>query len=299
MGSSENSSTDARKKGVIMKRIGGFYYVKAADDLIECKPRGIFRKRGITPLPGDIAVLENEGGTWTITDIEPRKNSFMRPPVANVDLMVVVVSTVVPDADYMMTDKLLCIAEKAGVDAVIAYTKTDIADMGDFPYVYRKAGYEVIVTGDPGAGKRLRELIQGRVAVFVGNTGAGKSTLLNTIEPELNLATGETSRKLGRGRHTTRAVELYEIGGGLAADTPGFSALDFSSAVTSREVAGLYREFRPFLGSCRFSDCRHAGEEGCAVMKAVEDGIIGKTRYESYLGLLGQLEKSEKEELHR
>ena len=282
------------KKGIIIKGIGGFYYVKAADALIECKPRGIFRLRGMTPVAGDMVILSEEHGDPYISDILDRKNVLGRPPVANVDQMFIVVSTVSPQANTLLTDKLIVIAEHYGLDISLILTKTDLRENNDFAAIYRKAGFRVFNSNEKTDVEGVRDLLTGRISVFAGNTGVGKSTFINRLFPELGLETGETSKKLGRGKHTTRAVELYEVSGGYRADTPGFSTIDYFNIIDTDHLDLYYREFAPYLGKCYYNDCKHLNEAGCEVISALSEGMIGETRYNNYRILLQEVSEYKK-----
>ena len=273
----------------ILKGIGGFYYVGTPQGVVECKPKGIFRKRGISPLAGDLVELETEEGTAVISAILPRKNALVRPPVANLDLLFVVAATAEPGPNYLVLDKMCAIAVDKGITPVLVATKTDLAAPQALAEVYARSGIEVLLTGegDDTALARIRALINGKVAAFTGNSGVGKSTLLNRLLPELGQQTGEISRKLGRGRHTTREVELFPAFGGLVADTPGFSSLDMERAnvILKENLQLCFPEFAPYLTQCRFTGCSHRRETGCAVRAAVEAGAIGRQRYEDYLAM--------------
>ena len=284
-----------KKQGIIIKGIGGFYYVKAADALIECKPRGIFRQRNITPVAGDRVILEEEHGDPYISEILPRDNVLGRPPVANVDQIFIVVSTVSPQANSLLTDKLIVIAEYYGIDVSVILTKTDLRENTAFEEIYRKAGFEVFNSSDPESLGAVREKLKGKISVFEGNTGVGKSTFINRMFPELSLETGETSKKLGRGKHTTRAVELYECEGGYIADTPGFSTIDYLNVIDTENLDRCYREFVPHLGKCYYSDCRHINESGCGVIEALERGEIGGERFANYRILLSEIDEFRKQ----
>ena len=273
---------------IIIKGVGGFYYVKTADGVLETKAKGIFRKTGITPLAGDVVELEQSGGDYVISEIHERKNSFLRPPIANIDLFILIVSAVDPAPNLMVIDKILAITEDKSVETVIALTKTDVADGSDIKKIYSSSGYRVIDIREnfQTAKVEIVNLLSGKFSVFSGNSGVGKSTLLNQIFG-FTLDVGETSRKLGRGRHVTRAVELFEIVGGYIADTPGFSAVDIEHAehIPHENLQHLFTDIYPFITKCRFRGCSHLSEKGCAVIQAVEEGDIQKSRYESYCAL--------------
>jgi len=273
---------------LIVKGIGGFYYVKTADSVLEAKPKGIFRKLGITPLPGDLVEVEMSNGDYVISEIHERKNFFKRPAAANIDLFFLVVSTVSPAPNFLVTDKLLAIAAEKAVKTIILLTKTDLVPGAGFAEIYRNAGFEVIdVRADFFSAKAdILKLLRGRLSIFAGNSGAGKTTLLNDLFG-YELETGETSKKLGRGRHITRAVELYEACGGYIADSPGFSAVDIERAeyIPKEELQYLFSDIEPFSARCKFRGCSHISEKGCAVIEALGRGEIQRSRYESYCEL--------------
>lgn len=272
--------------GRIVKQTGGFYYVDCEDQIIECRARGVFRKDGITPLVGDIADVElTAGGKGFVTALHPRKNSMVRPAVANIDLLLLILSIVDPAPNLQIVDKMLAIAEHKNIDAAIVVTKADRGDTTELCLLYRDAGYTVVSLNSlADSPKEVEKLIDGKLCVLTGNTGAGKSTLLNAIDPALSIKTGETSQKLGRGRHTTRTTELYPLCGGLIADTPGFSAIETMQMelIKKDELELCYREFEPYIGQCRFTGCSHTKEKGCAVLEALEKGEIAPSRHRSY-----------------
>lgn len=273
----------------IVKGIGGFYYVKTGGSLVECKPKGIFRKKRITPVAGDIVRLETDGGAPVIADILPRKNVFVRPPVANVDQFFIVVSTVQPVPSTLVIDKLSAIAVDKGAQPVLVITKTDLQDAQPLAACYAHSDIPVLCV-NAGTGEGLdavRARLDGRLSVFCGNSGVGKSTLLSALLPGHELETGEISQKLGRGRHTTREVVLYESCGGLVADTPGFASLEAQKLcrIPKDDIQHTFPEFAPYFGQCRFTGCSHRSETGCAVREAVDSGTISKTRYASYLAM--------------
>ena len=279
--------------GYIVKGIGGFYYIKTAEGIVECKPRGIFRKQKITPVAGDEVTLETENGAAVIAQIAPRKNVFVRPPVANLDVLFLVASTTQPTPSTLVLDKLSAIAVDKGVQPVIVCTKGDLAEAEFLRSAYEKSTLPFIrIDYGTGAGlDEVKQWITGRLCAFCGNSGVGKSTLLNLLVPELELATGETSKKLGRGRHTTRHVELYPVEGGYVADTPGFSTMDIERYELFRkeELPEGFREFAPYLGECKFTSCSHTCEKGCAVLKAVEEGKISRSRIDSYITMYNEV----------
>lgn len=283
--------------GIILKGIGGFYYVEAAGSVYECRARGLLRKQGITPLAGDYCEVQTgEGDMPMVWTIKPRKNFLVRPPVANIDKLFITVSAVSPEPNTLLIDRMTAAAERASIEPVIVLTKLDIASCGDIRSIYEKTGYKVIeIHYDSGEGlDEIRAEMTGCVSAFAGNSGVGKSTLLNAIEPQIAQITGETSKKLGRGRHTTRTVELFRLSfDATIADTPGFSNFDteLCSVIPKEELAGCFREFEEYIGECRFTSCAHLCEKGCAVVEAVRDGRIAKSRHESYCVMYEEAKK--------
>ncbi len=280
-------------QGLIRKAIAGFYYVEAGSAVYECKARGILRRKDQSPLVGDRVEMEVSGeGTGVVKEVLPRKNQFGRPPVANVDRLVVVSSTCEPKPNPLLMDRMIALAEDRGVEPLVVLTKQDLQSGEELAARYRLAGipvFSVCCTTKEGV-DALRDHLRGHITVFCGNTGVGKSSLLNALSPHLALPTGEISQKLGRGRHTTRHVELYPMEGGYWADTPGFSSLESLEGefVHKDDLAFAFREFVPFLGQCRFTSCSHTGEKGCAIGRAVEEGKIHPGRYDSYVQLYEQ-----------
>jgi len=281
-------------KGQIRKAISGFYYVHADGETYQTRGRGNFRNRKITPLVGDQVLFESENKTdGYLLEVMPRKNQLVRPPVANVDLGVVVTSLVEPNFSYNLLDRFLVTLEYESIEPVIFLTKTDLASneqqIDEIKQTYETIGYPVIVPKYPGDTAELIRYFPERLTVFMGQSGAGKSTLLNQISPDLNLETGEISDSLGRGRHTTRHVELLPLYDGLVADTPGFSSIDFLTIETT-ELPKQFPEFVSASNHCRFRECMHAKEPGCEVKRQVETGEIAQTRYENYLQFLQEVE---------
>ena len=277
-------------KGRIMKALSGFYYVKTENDLIECKARGRFRKERITPLVGDWVELSVEHGKGMLEQILPRSNSFVRPAVANLDLLVLLVSEVIPVTEPFLIDRVTAIAGNQNVPVVICVNKNDLSAETELSRIYTKAGYDVVRTSAvTGEGiDQLRDLIRGRVVAFTGNSGVGKSSILNCLAPSLEIKTGEVSEKLGRGRHTTRPIELFELPDDtLVADTPGFSSFDTDQMeiVLKENLQYAFPDFAPYIGTCQFHDCAHLKEPGCAVTRALKNGEIEQTRYDSYMKL--------------
>jgi ribosome biogenesis GTPase len=285
-------------EGTIIKALSGFYYVRSENETTRCRARGIFRKREQSPLVGDkVAFDPPEGsGDGTITQIFPRKNSFVRPACANIDLLVIVAAAVNPITDPFLIDRMTAVAENAGCTPVICINKCDL-DPGDALYeIYSTTGYSVLRTSaETGEGiAQLRQLLRGKVCAFSGNSGVGKSSILNALEPGFMVSVGEVSEKLGRGKHTTRHVELFRLGEDTyIADTPGFASFDLEhfEPMRKEELQGVFPEFEPYLGQCRFDDCAHINEPDCAVREAVTVGKIHAQRYESYKRLYEQAAK--------
>ena len=275
--------SDNSISGIIIKCLGGLYSVESPDGIYECKARGVFRNRGISPCVGDRVTVED----GVITEIADRKNCIIRPPLANLDQPIFIVSTCEPAPNYLILDKFIAIAEYKGITPVVVITKTDLGDSRPIHEIYGGIGIDVVEVkyDDEASVEAVRAILNGKISAFTGNSGAGKSTLLNAVDPTLNIATGEISRKLGRGRHTTRHAELYKLsGGGYIADTPGFSTFETNryDIIRKEELAGCFREFDGLTDKCRFRDCAHICEKGCAVVEAVERGEISVSRHESY-----------------
>lgn len=276
--------------GRIVRSISGFYDVQTADDLVSCRARGILRKEGNSPLTGDMVEISVEKGKGMVEKILPRKNSFIRPAVANIDALVVFAANVNPVTEPYLIDRVAAIAGDQEVPVYLCVNKCDLDPAMDLVRIYENAGFPVIRTSaETGDGvEALRDLIRGKLVAFTGNSGVGKSSILNRLAPELNLATGEVSEKLGRGRHTTRHVELFRLGEDTyVADTPGFSSFDTDQmdVILKENLQYAFPDFGRFIGQCRFDDCSHRKEPDCAVRGAVEAGRIEKTRYDSYLRL--------------
>lgn len=275
--------------GYIAKGVGGFYYVKTQEGIIECKPRGIFRKQKITPVAGDEVTLETENGVSVIAAIAPRKNVFIRPPVANLDVLFLVASTTQPVPSTLILDKLSAIAVDKGVQPVIVCTKSDLAEAEMLQAAYEKSTLPFIRI-DYATGEGLEQIkgwISGRLCAFCGNSGVGKSTLLNALLPEAARETGEISQKLGRGRHTTREATIFEAFGGRIADTPGFASIEANRAgfIPKENLEHSFPEFEPYIGQCQFTGCSHRSEKGCAVRAALAEGRLSQTRYDSYCAM--------------
>ncbi len=280
--------------GIIIKGIGGFYYVEAADEVFECKAKGIFRKEKITPVVGDkVTISVQDTGYNTIEAIHERKNVLTRPPVANLDKLFIVSSTCEPNPNTLIIDRLTAIAEHNHIEPVVIFTKTDLKPCDDLIEIYRLAGIKCYAFSsvEKSPCDEIKAEIEGCTSAFTGNTGVGKSTLLNFIDPTLVRQTGEISSKLGRGRHTTRHVELYKIGSGYVADTPGFSSLDFESGelILKDDLQYCFNEFDEYIGTCKFTSCAHVADKGCSIVQAVKDGKISESRHNSYVTLYNEV----------
>lgn len=268
-----------------MKGIGGFYYVETAAGLFECKAKGKFRKQKLTPVAGDLVKittrLEQEN---TIDEILPRRNMLRRPPVANVDRLLIVVSATQPLPRPLVIDKLTCIAEKNEIEPVLIFSKSDLAPIASWQSIYATTGYTMLLNTQL---DEIRSLISGKVCAFTGNSGVGKSTMINALDPSLSLETNAISEKLGRGKHTTRQAEIFHVADGLVIDTAGFSSLDLlqTEVIRKEELADCFPEFRPFLPDCRFSTCSHTCEKGCAICEKVSQGVLSSSRHKSYCTL--------------
>lgn len=279
------------QKGILLKGIGGFYSVEAADAVYVCKARGVFRKKHITPLAGDyVQITVHDGDAEnTIDEILPRKNELRRPPVANIDQLLIVASTVAPKPAPFVLDKLIAVAEKKQIEPIVVFTKWDLEHEDALAEIYQKAGFTCLsVSNKTGEGvAEVQKLLQNKTTALTGNSGVGKTSLLNALDSTLSLATGEISDKLGRGRHTTRQAQLYKTCGGYIVDTPGFSALDLDKTeiIRKEDLAECFREFRPYLGECKFSTCSHTCDKGCKILEAVENGAISRSRHNSYVEL--------------
>ena len=276
--------------GRIIRSLSGFYDVQQEGRVISCRARGILRKLGSAPLTGDMVEITMERGKGMVERILPRKNSFVRPAVANVDALVVFAANVNPVTEPFLIDRVAAIAGDQEVPVYLCVNKCDLDPALDLVRIYENAGFSVICTSaETGEGvEALRKLIAGKLTAFTGNSGVGKSSILNRLAPELNLATGEVSEKLGRGRHTTRHVELYCLGENTyVADTPGFSSFDTDQmeVILKENLQYAFPDFGRYIGKCRFDDCSHRKEPDCAVRAAMEAGEIEKSRYDSYLKL--------------
>ena len=282
-------------EGIILKGLSGFYYVDGGDGrLIACRGRGKFRHQKLTPLVGDRVVFTPlEGDSGILEEILPRKNQFRRPAVANIDQLVVIASGAVPVTDPFLIDRVVSIAEGRECEPIICINKCDLDAAEELYRTYLRAGFTTLrVSAETGEGiDRLAAVISGKVSAFTGNSGVGKSSILNALEPGFRLQVGEVSEKLGRGRHTTRHVELYRLSSGaIVADTPGFSSFDTEEMELRppEELQHTFREFAPYLDRCRFTGCAHIKVKGCAVLAAVKAGEISQSRHDSYVRLYQQ-----------
>lgn len=307
--------SSAMLPGVIVKALSGYYYVQPQDDrspssTVQCRARGVFKKKGLTPLVGDeVYYVLTENGEGTVTELLPRSTELIRPPVANVDLAVLIFSVVEPSLNLQLLDKFLVHIEHAGIKPLLVLSKQDFASneqatglqeeaqasLEAVKRIYGKLGYEIYSTSsrEREGIAALHERLNGHVAVFAGQSGVGKSSLLNALVPGLSLETNEISNKLGRGKHTTRHVELIDIGGGYVADTPGFSQLDFTELGIS-DLAYGFVEMRELSPDCKFRGCTHVQEPGCAVLDALESGQIEASRHEHYLAFLTELKEQKR-----
>lgn len=273
-------------QGRILTSVGGLYTVETFSGICICKARGVFRKRGIVPYVGDYVLLSDDN---VISDILPRKNSILRPPVANLDQILFVVSSCHPSPNLLLLDSFLAVAIYQEIEPVLIVTKVDLDAGEELCRLYEQAGISVMAVDyqKPETVDAVAQRLSGRINMMTGNSGVGKSTLLNAIEPSLQLPVGEISEKLGRGRHTTRQVQLYPCAGGYLADTPGFSTFEVEQylQMEKERIADCFPEFRQYFGECRFSDCAHVCEKGCAIVGAVQNGEIAKSRHDSYVSL--------------
>ena len=279
-----------QRTGRILRSLSGFYDVQTPEGLVTCRARGALRRGTDTPLTGDMVQISVENGKGMGEKVLPRRNGFVRPAVANVDALVIFAANVNPVTEPYLIDRVAAIAGDRDVTVYICINKCDLDPAVDLERIYRSAGFPVILTSaETGEGvEELRQLLKGKLTAFTGNSGVGKSSILNRLGPDLALPTGEVSEKLGRGRHTTRHVELYRLEGDTyVADTPGFSSFDTDQmeVILKENLQYAFPDFGPFIGKCQFHDCSHRKEPGCAVTAAVAAGEIQPTRYDSYLRL--------------
>lgn len=281
--------------GTIIKGIGGFYYVEAADEIYECKARGVFRKEKLSPLVGDKVIISiNENAENTIDEIMPRKNALTRPPVVNIDNLIIVVSTVEPKPSTLVIDKLIAVAEHKNIEPIIVITKSDLASAQEIFDIYTLAGFKtIIVSNETKDGvDEVKAVLKDKISALTGNSGVGKTSLLNNLDETLALKTAQISKKLGRGRHTTRQAELYRVCDGFVVDTPGFSSfeIDKSDIILKDELAYCFRDFSDYIEKCKFyPSCTHTADKGCAVVEAVNEGKISKSRHNSYVQLYNEV----------
>ena len=278
------------QQGRIVRAISGFYDVQTPEGIYTCRGRGVLRKEHQMPLTGDMVQITVEQGKGMIEKILPRKNRFVRPAVANVDALVIFAANANPVTEPFLIDRVAAVAGDQEVEVILCVNKCDLDPATDLVRIYERSGFSVIrasaVTGE--GVEELRQLIRGKFTAFTGNTGVGKSSMLNALCPDLQLTTGEVSEKLGRGRHTTRHVELFQLEADTyVADTPGFASFDTDQmdVILKENLQYAFPDFGPFLGKCRFPDCSHRKEPDCVVRQAVEAGQLEKTRYDSYLRL--------------
>lgn len=275
--------------GRIVRSLSGFYDVQTPKGLITCRGRGSLR-RSASPLTGDLVEITAEGKKGMVEKVLPRKNAFVRPAVANIELLVIFAANVNPVTEPFLIDRVAAIAGDKEVSVALCVNKCDLDPAIDLMRIYSRAGFPVILaSAETGQGvEELKDLIRGKVVAFTGNSGVGKSSMLNALCPALSLPVGEVSEKLGRGRHTTRHVELYDLGDGtFVADTPGFSSFDTDQmeVLLKENLQFAFPDFAPYLGACQFHDCTHRKEPGCSLRSAVEGGDVEPTRYDSYLRL--------------
>ena len=279
-----------KTEGRIIRSLSGFYEVQTDSGTVTCRARGSLRRGTEIPLTGDLVTISVERGKGMVEKIHPRRNSFVRPAVANVDALVVFAANANPITEPFLIDRVAAIAGDQEVPVYLCVNKCDLDPAQDLIRIYTHAGFPVIAaSAETGEGiEQLREMIKGKMVAFTGNSGVGKSSILNRLCPALELPTGEVSEKLGRGRHTTRHVELYDLGEGtLVADTPGFSSFDTDQmeVMLKENLQYAFPDFGAYIGQCQFHDCSHRKEPGCAVTKALQAGEIEPTRYDSYLRL--------------
>lgn len=278
-------------EGRIIKALSGFYYVQTDEGILECKARGKFRLDGTSPLVGDMVRCSRDAnGRGRIDSVEERKNFFIRPAVANIDALVFVAANTNPVTDPFLVDRVSVIASHSDCELIICINKTDIDTADELYGIFKKAGFTVVrCSAATGEGvKDLYDAMRGKVCAFTGNSGVGKSSIMNVLLPDAHIETGEVSEKLGRGRHTTRHVQLYALEDNtFVADTPGFASfeIEMMETIEKDRLQFDFIDFSPYIGSCRFNDCAHLKEPGCAVTEAVEKGEIGKSRYKSYVQL--------------
>lgn len=280
-------------EGVIIKGIGGFYYVDTVDALYECRARGLFRKMNIKPLVGDRVIInsiDDTNKTAFLFKISERENELIRPQVSNVSQIVTVISTENPKPNLYLLDKVIAGAEIQNIEVLVCINKTDLSSSKEYAKIYKEAGFnvcEVSAATEDGI-DNLREHLKDKISVFAGNSGVGKSSLINLLLDEEFFETGEVSSKIERGRHTTRHTELKVLPfGGYIIDTPGFGTLEFSDLDIS-DYNKMFREFGKYSDNCRFNNCLHTKEGNCGVIEALNSGNISLSRYDSYKSLIDE-----------
>ncbi|MBR3640424.1 MAG: ribosome small subunit-dependent GTPase A [Oscillibacter sp.] len=283
------------KEGRIQKALSGFYYVECDGEVLTCRARGKFRKDGVSPLVGDrVEVRELGGGEGFVERVLPRRNAFTRPTVANIDQLVIVASAAIPRTDPYLIDRVASIAALKDCEVVVALNKCDLDPAEELYTIYRAAGFPTVrISAETGEGMEdLKPLIAGKLSAFTGNSGVGKSSILNALDPTFNLKVSEVSDALGRGRHTTRHVELFRLPfGAEVIDSPGFASFECEelNLEWKERLPETFPDFAPYLDGCRFTGCTHTKESGCAVLAALREGKLQKSRHESYLRLFDEL----------
>ncbi len=290
-------------EGIITSSLGGSFKVATQSGTYICKAKGAFRSKGLTPYCGDRVTVElSENSEPIITEISPRKNELIRPPLANLEQLVFVISTCEPAPNILLLDKFLAVAVYKGIQPIIVFSKTDKCSAEKYVEIYKDLFPCYCVDNKTGEGcQAVKSALAGKFSAFAGNSGAGKSSLLNNICPQLNLETNEISKKLGRGKHTTRRVELFEFEGGYIADTPGFSTFETLKydVIYKDKLAGCFPEFSEFSSDCRFLDCAHIAEKGCVVIEAVKNGQIQPSRHQSYVEMYKEASQLKEWEINK
>ncbi|MBQ4582305.1 MAG: ribosome small subunit-dependent GTPase A [Oscillospiraceae bacterium] len=282
-------------RGRIEKALSGFYYVNTGSEVLQCRARGKFRREGMSPMVGDwVQVRELGNGEGFVEAVEERKNIFSRPAAANIDQLVIIAANAIPVTDPYLIDRISAIAALKGCEVLVVLNKCDLDPAEELYAIYRASAIPVLrVSAETGEGlDELRQAIAGKLSAFTGNSGVGKSSILNALDPAFALPVGEVSKALGRGRHTTRHVEMFSLGGDTyVIDTPGFSSFDTEelNLELKRRLPETFPEFAPYVDECRFVGCRHVKEKGCAVLAAMKEGKIPRSRHASYVRLAEEL----------
>ena len=282
-------------RGRIEKALSGFYYVNTGSEVLQCRARGKFRREGMSPMVGDwVQVRELGNGEGFVEAVEERKNIFSRPAAANIDQLVIIAANAIPVTDPYLIDRISAIAALKGCEVLVVLNKCDLDPAEELYAIYRASAIPVLrVSAETGEGlDELRQVIAGKLSAFTGNSGVGKSSILNALDPAFALPVGEVSKALGRGRHTTRHVEMFSLGGDTyVIDTPGFSSFDTEelNLELKRRLPETFPEFAPYVDECRFVGCRHVKEKGCAVLAAMKEGKIPRSRHASYVRLAEEL----------